>query len=149
LVTRIRRAKETDIEPVARLFREVRQACLPYLPVLHSSIDDRKFFQEQVFPSCEVWVCGADAIDGFCAFREGWVDHLYIHPMRQGRGLGTALLDRAKATWPALRLWVFQRNAAAIRFYAARDFREEYRTDGSGNEENEPDALLRWTCAGK
>ena len=43
-----------------------------------------------------------------------------------------------------LRLWVFQKNAAAIRFYEARGLRLAEQTDGSGNEEKEPDALYRW-----
>jgi hypothetical protein len=48
------------------------------------------------------------------------------------------------ATHAWLRLWVFRRNAAAIRFYAARGFRCLAQTDGSGNEEREPDALYEW-----
>ena len=43
-----------------------------------------------------------------------------------------------------LRLWVFQKNAAAISFYQARGFREIERTDGSRNEEREPDLLMEW-----
>lgn len=44
----------------------------------------------------------------------------------------------------ALHLWAFQRNARALRFYARRGFRVVERTDGSRNEEREPDALLAW-----
>jgi hypothetical protein len=43
-----------------------------------------------------------------------------------------------------VRLWTFQKNAAAIRFYLAHGFREVERTDGSRNEEREPDILLEW-----
>ena len=61
----------------------------------------------------------------------------------------------AGRSWPRrwtaqdrLRLWVFQRNEPAIAFYRARGFRETLRTDGSANEEREPDALFEWTRAG-
>ena len=43
-----------------------------------------------------------------------------------------------------LRLWVFQENVGARRFYERRGFRLVRETDGAGNEEKEPDALLEW-----
>jgi len=127
---------------VARLFRAVQRAHLPYLPDLHTPEEDLWFFRHRVFVECEVWVAGAP--DGFIAFRDGWVDHLYVGGAHQGRGLGTALLAQAMRAYPLLRLWAFQRNTAAIRFYSARGFREIERTDGSRNEEREPDVLLEW-----
>ena len=130
---------------MARLFRRVRTACLPYLPDLHTPAEDLEFFSGRVFRDCEVWVAGADGIDGFSAFRPGWVDHLYVDPRCHGQGLGSALLDKATVKNDRLRLWVFQRNTAAIQFYEARGFRRIDATDGGGNEEREPDALLEWT----
>lgn len=141
----IRRAAAGDIEAVARLFRAVRHAHLPYLPDLHTPEEDLWFFRNRVFVACEVWIAGAP--DGFIAFREGWVDHLYIGTAHQRRGLGSALLAQAKRTHAQLRLWAFQKNATAIHFYLARGFREIERTDGSGNEEREPDALFEWRRA--
>jgi putative acetyltransferase len=140
----IRPATPQDVEAVARLNRAVRTACLPYLPDLHTPAEDLWFFRERVFPECTVWVAGETALDGFCAWRPGWVDHLYIRPECHGQGLGTALLARAMAEHSPLRLWAFQRNTQALRFYAARGFRVIERTDGSRNEEREPDALLEW-----
>ena len=136
-----------DAEAVARLFRAVRQACLPYLPDLHTPDEDLGFFRGRVFAECEVWVAQAGAIDGFIAFRSGWVEHLYVRPERQGQGLVQALLAVAMKGRAPLRLWVFQRNVAAIQFYRARGFREIERTDGSRNEEREPDMLMEWTPA--
>jgi hypothetical protein len=43
-----------------------------------------------------------------------------------------------------LMLWTFQRNARARQFYEARGFVAAELTDGSRNEEREPDALYRW-----
>ena len=140
----IRRADASDTEVVAQLFRTVRRVCLPYLPELHTAAEDLGFFRDRVFVACEIWVAPADAIDGFIAFRPGWVDHLYVHPSHQRRGLGKALLTLAMERHTPLRLWVFQRNAAAIAFYRALGFREIERTDGSGNEEREPDVLMAW-----
>jgi GNAT superfamily N-acetyltransferase len=142
---RIRPAARDDAEAVARLFRLVRTACLPYLPELHTPAAELAFFRDRVFPDSTVRVAEEAAIIGFVAWRPGWVDHLYIHPDSHGRGVGTALLGHAMAEHLSLRLWAFQRNIQALRFYAARGFREIERTDGSGNEEREPDVLLEWT----
>src|SRR5262245_50629811 len=117
----IRRADAGDAEAVARLFRAVRRAHLPYLPALHTPAEDLWFFRIRVLVTCEVWVAGA--LDGFIAFRDGWVDHLYVRSEQQGRGLGSALLAQAMRANAQLRLWAFQKNTTAIRFYGARGFR--------------------------
>jgi ribosomal protein S18 acetylase RimI-like enzyme len=59
--------------------------------------------------------------------------------------MGKTLLAIAMKSRAPLRLWVFQRNTAAIGFYQACGFREIERTDGSRNEEREPDMLMEWT----
>ncbi len=141
----IRRAGLSDAAALAALHRAVRAACLPYLPDLHTPEEDLRFFRDHVLADCTVWVVGEEsAIGGFCAVRPGWMDHLYVDTARQGTGIGSALLARAMQGADHLRLYVFQRNTRAIRFYEARGFRLVARTDGSRNEEREPDALYAW-----
>src|SRR5206468_13122062 len=48
---------------------------------------------------------------GIIAFREGWIDQLYVLPTTQRRGIGSALLQIAQSASPRLELWTFQRNA--------------------------------------
>ena len=123
---------------------------MPGLPELHTPDDDRRFLREVVLPEQEVWVAIADdVVAGFTALgtREGveFMEHLYVTPEHQRRGIGTALMERAKERRPAgFRLWVFQRNTGARAFYEQHGFRVVELTDGSGNEEKEPDALYQW-----
>ena len=82
--------------------------------------------------------------DGFIAFRDGWIDQLYVLPAHQGRGLGSALLEIAQERCPELSLWTFQRNAIARRFYERHGFVAAELTDGVRNEEREPDIRYVW-----
>jgi putative acetyltransferase len=84
---------------------------------------------------------------GVIAFREDWIDQLYVLPAAQRRGIGTALLQVAQRSYPRLDAWTFQRNVPARRFYEGRGFSLIAETDGRQNEEQEPDALYRWTLS--
>ena len=142
----IRRAMLAESDAIARLHRLSREDALPFLPVLHTAEEDRVFFRERVFPSCEVWVAeDVGVVVGMIAFRKDWIDHLYVHPNHQRRGLGRALLSEAKARNDRLELWTFQKNLNAISFYVANGFRLVRETDGAANEEQEPDALYAWS----
>ncbi len=140
----IRRARIDDMAAIARLFRTTREACLPYLPKLHTPEEDLRFFRERVFRETDIWVAEHAHIVGFISYRMGWIDHLYVHPDFHARGTGSALLCKAMEVHSNLQLWVFQKNATAIRFYAARGFRLVEQTDGRANEEREPDARYAW-----
>jgi len=82
---------------------------------------------------------------GFFALSECFLYHLYVYPELHGLGAGSLLFDRVKALAPdGFRLWVFQRNTQAREFYEHRGMRVVELTDGSGNQEREPDALYEW-----
>lgn len=119
---------------------------LPTLAGRHTPEEDRWFFRSRVFADCELWgAFDGCSMAGIIAFRQGWIDQLYILPEAQGQGLGASLLNVAKDRFESLQLWTFQRNAKARHFYEARGFRLVRETDGAQNEEKEPDALYLWT----
>jgi putative acetyltransferase len=126
----LRRALREESDAVAALFRLSRLTALPCLPDLHTPDEDRAFFRDRVFAECSVWVAPCEgSLAGFCAFRDGWVDHLYVAPEQYGQ--------------QELCLWTFQRNGNARRFYESHGFVVERLTAGE-NEEREPDVLYRW-----
>ena len=140
----IRFATDRDAVAVARLFRFVRAECLPYLPTLHTPEEDAEYFSTLLRESAVLVAERCLEVVAFAADRGGWLEHLYVHPLHQRRGIGGALLARAMDSNRELRLWVFQRNVAAITFYERAGFRLVRVTDGSENEEREPDALYAW-----
>lgn len=117
---------------------------MPYLPSLHTVNESIDFFT-RVVASNNVLIAEKDGgIVAYCAYRDGWLDHLYVHADYHGQGLGSRLLEMAKANCKSLRLWVFQKNTGAIRFYERHGFSLVRTTDGADNEEREPDALYTW-----
>ena len=130
---------------MAALFGLSLRTGLPFLAQRHTAEEDRAFFRDRVFTICDVWVAERDGeLVGMCAFREGWLDHLYVHPDHLRTGIGEALLRTAKDANDRLQLWAFQRNTNALRFYESHGFRLVKTTDGRDNEEHEPDALFAW-----
>jgi putative acetyltransferase len=140
----VRRLSLAEMDQVAVIHRAAFDERLPWLAGRHTPARDRWFFRERVFAECAVWGAFEDELIGFIAFREGWVDQLYVLPGCQGRGAGQALLRIAMVKSPGLQLWAFQRNAAARRFYERLGFVAVEQTDGSRNEEREPDVRYRW-----
>jgi ribosomal protein S18 acetylase RimI-like enzyme len=141
----VRAAQMQDVEAVHAVFAAARRAGLSFLPVLHSAAADRAFLAG-VIDDFHVSVAVVDGVvAGFLALGPGRVEHLYVDPAYWRRGIGTRLLRAAQAARPAgLDLWVFQRNGAAIAFYERHGFQVAETTDGAGNDEREPDALMVW-----
>jgi putative acetyltransferase len=144
----LRQLELEDMDRAAGVHHASFEHALPTLAGLHRSEEVRWFFRERVFAACQVWgYFDNQELVGIIAFREGWIDQLYVLPSSQGRGIGTALLAIAKRRFPFLSLWTFQRNAGARRFYERHGFALVDETDGSRNMEKEPDALYRWPSA--
>ena len=142
----LRQLALTDMGEAAQVHRIAFDRAMPWLVGLHTPDEDSWFYRERVFTTCRVWGRFDDGVlSGIIAFREGWVEQLYVLPAAQGRGVGTELLDVAKRASDQLELWTFERNAPARRFYEARGFALVEQTDGARNEEREPDARYLWT----
>jgi ribosomal protein S18 acetylase RimI-like enzyme len=142
----LRPATSDDAPAMARILWDCFEVSLPFLPQLHTPEAHVAFMREQLLPQHSVWVAEEDSgVVGYIAFREGHIQHLFIHPGAQGRGIGPRLLAKALEDGRPKELWTFQQNARARRFYEARGFRAVEFTDGEGNEEKTPDVRYLWT----
>jgi GNAT superfamily N-acetyltransferase len=117
----------------------------------HTAAEDAAWIRGN-FARHSVWLAlEGDAVIGI-ATRDGeWVRQLYVAPGRTGMGVGQRLLDRLlteAAPLGVLRLWTFQRNAGARRFYERNGFVAVEFGDGSGNEEGEPDVRYERATGG-
>jgi GNAT superfamily N-acetyltransferase len=143
----IRRATPADADEVGRVFVAARDE-MAYLPRIPD--EDRSKLGGWFVGRDVIWVEERDGrVVGFAGLSDGEVTHLYVEPGAQGGGIGTALLDHVKAeSGGELRLWVFQLNEGARRFYERHGFRLVRLTDGAENMEREPDALYEWRASG-
>jgi putative acetyltransferase len=144
----VRRATAGDVDAVAALFRR-SFGTLEFLPTLHSPEEDRRFLG-RVVAEQDVWVAERDGrILGFISLAGDLGTFFYVDPDEHEAGVGSALFEQAQRARPdGFEFWVFQRNANARRFYERRGCRAVRFTDGSGNEEKEPDVLYEWRPAG-
>ena len=92
----------------------------------HPIKDQLDHFLLDVVPTNEVRVAReGESIVGFVAFTAESITHLYVKVPCIGRGIGTRLLDLAKAECAgSLWLYAFAQNRHARRFYEHHGFRE-------------------------
>lgn len=141
----VRRARRRDVPGCAAIVQGWLDAT-PWLPDLHSLPETERWLARVLFPRCRVRVAERGGrVLGFVAIdRRRVIQALYVAEEARGRGTGAVLIGAAKALAPAgLRLWTFQPNLAARRFYARHGFHELRRTAGE-NEEGVPDILMGW-----
>ncbi|KOU61648.1 histone acetyltransferase [Streptomyces sp. MMG1533] len=123
-------------------------AALPTVVSPRSGDEVRAHFREVVVPLRETWI--AEAADGggtvgVMVLNGSLLSQLYLDPDWRGRGIGDRFVALAKERSPeGLSLWTFQVNKPAHRFYERHGFVAVEYTDGSGNEEREPDVRYEW-----
>lgn len=151
----VRPATREDADVLATLYLDAREAAYPAIPsTVHPPDEVRRWWASRLEAAArdgvDVWVaqCG-DEVVGLLLLEDSWLHSLYVAPGATGQGIGTVLLDVAKALRPSgLGLWVFETNADAQRFYLRHGFAEVRRTDGSDNEERAPDVEMAWPDPG-
>jgi len=147
---RLRAATVADAAALTGLFIAARRTAMPYLPDLHSPEETLEWMRSVVIETGDVTVAEFDGEPaGFVAVVGTSIEHLYVAPTRQGRGVGAALLrDVQDRSVGELQLHVFQRNVAARAFYERHGFLLSSLHDGADNEEQEPDAVYHWVRGG-
>ncbi|MFD5402100.1 GNAT family N-acetyltransferase [Streptomyces griseorubiginosus] len=142
----IRRATADDASATADVYLRSFAAALPTIVRPRSDDEVRAYIRDVVVPARETWVADAEGrVVGLMVLAEGLLSQLYLDPDWRGRGIGDRFVALAKERSPqGLSLWTFQVNKPAHRFYERHGFVEAERTDGSGNEEREPDVRYVW-----
>lgn len=144
----IRLMEYSELEDVMQLWRTTSAATYTFLNAAHTENEDRAYFRNHIAAQNTLWV----AVDrgellGFLAINGSYIDRLYIHPDRQRRGVGAALINHAKELSPhGLELHTHVKNANACAFYEKNGFfAAKYGV--SPPPESEPDVEYHWRSA--
>jgi GNAT superfamily N-acetyltransferase len=143
----LRPAVPADAERVADLLIDTRSAFMPYAPSAHSEQEVREWVASHLIPSGGVTVAETrgSIVAAIAAERTdecSWITQLAVDPVLVGQGIGSLLLAHAVRILPLpIRLWTFQANSGARRFYERHGFLTIEFTDGQANEERCPDVL--------
>src|SRR5581483_10232205 len=133
----LRRGTAADATTVADVYLASRRAAAPRIPRgPHTDDEVRQWIASIVLVEQEVWVAerGGEIL-GIAVLRQDFLDHLYVRPEAQRRGVGTLLLKQAKRGRARLRLYTFEANEPAREFYEKRGFTAVAFGDGTANEE--------------
>ena len=84
---------------------------------------------------------------GFMALEKHIIQALYIKKDYQGFGFGQAAIRFSQKQFEELRLWVFQSNKGAQRFYRRLGFQIGKMSDGQDNDYNLPDVFYCWKAS--
>lgn len=146
----IRDAMIGDVDVVVRILITSRHEFLPYAKSPYSLDEVRRWVRGILIPSGGVAIAQLDGEDvGVLATSIsegiGWIEQLYVAPGYVGQGIGADLLNHALGHLPRpTRLWTFQENDRAIRFYDRHGFKAIEYTNGENNEEKCPDILYEY-----
>ena len=139
-------ARPEDAPAIAHIHMTARRAAMPCLHRPHSDSETSMWFAGVVADRARAWWVArpGSQIAGYMLLNGEDLDHLYVLPEWQRRGIGLSLLNKAKSLSPRrLALSTFQKNTNARAFYEAWGFRIVGFTDGK-NEEREPDVQYVW-----
>jgi ribosomal protein S18 acetylase RimI-like enzyme len=111
----------------------------------HPVAEQAAYLREKVVPHHRVRVVLDDSgrVVAFLAANEETIAHLYVHVDHQRRGIGSRLVELAKReSGGSLRLFTFESNVVAQRFYERHGFRVVNR--GFEPEWRLPDLEYHW-----
>lgn len=142
----LREGTVADADEITDVFLRSRRHAGALMPrMVHSAGETRMWLATIVLVDQEVWVAEvAGRIVAMMVLRDESLDHLYVRPEHQRRGIGARLLAHAKRRRRHLRLFTFETNEPARAFYEKHGFRTVAFGDGTGNEEGAPDVLYEW-----
>jgi putative acetyltransferase len=118
----IRQYKETDQEAVLISWEVATRLAHEFLTDEFIS-QERKNVAEIYLPNTDTWVAEMDGeVKGFIALMSNEIGAIFLQPDCHGKGIGKALMDKARELHGDLEVEVFKENAIGRSFYSKYGF---------------------------
>lgn len=100
-------------------------------------------YVKNILPNAEIYVYLEDNfILGFIGLNDNYIEGIFVDSKYQGKGIGTALLNKAKEIKQQLTLSVYKKNSRAIKFYQKNGF--EITEENIDEENDEVEYIMSW-----
>ena len=114
------------------------------IPLVHN-VEERADYGYWLLEHTSVtMIHNSSGVVGFLALEKHIIQGLYIKKDFQGFGFGQAAIKFAQKQFEELRLWVFQSNIGAQKFYQRLGFQIVEKSDGEDNDYRLPDIFYCW-----
>ena len=148
----LRKATIDDANAISNVYLNSRKKLVSFAPLVNSDDSILQWIRNVLIPDEQVIVAEKQGrIIGMMSLTSdkatGRINQFYILPESVGHGVGTVMINMAKSILGSrIKLWTFQENIGARRFYERHGFHAVEFDDGSGNEENCPAVLYEWVA---
>ncbi len=100
-------------------------------------------YVKNILPNAEIYVYVEDNIIlGFIGLNDNYIEGIFVDSNYQDKGIGTALLNKAKEIKQQLTLNVYKKNSKAIKFYQKNGF--EITEENIDEENDEVEYIMLW-----
>lgn len=118
----IRKMHLSEAGELADLWLKISLKAHDFIPAGYW-IENKTLMAEKYLPNAEVYVAeDKEGILGFVALIDNHVASLFVENEKQGKGIGSLLVNYAKALRTELSLKVYQKNEKSVTFYNSKGF---------------------------
>ncbi|MBL4795643.1 MAG: GNAT family N-acetyltransferase [Pseudomonadales bacterium] len=122
--TTIRPYQDSDLDDLLLAWERATKLAHPFL--IETFLEQERYNIPNVYlPNANTWVVVDDCrVVGFMALIGNEVGALFVDPRCHGRGMGKALMDKARSLHKTLELDVFKKNSIGLSFYERYGFKQ-------------------------
>ena len=119
----IRKMHQNEFSILADLWLKTSLKAHDFIPAEYW-IENRTLMAEKYLPNAEVYVAeDKEDILGFIALIDNHIASIFVDSKKQGKGIGSLLLNYGKALRTELTLNVYQKNEKSVGFYSSKGFK--------------------------
>lgn len=119
----IREMHQNEVSKLADLWLSTSLKAHDFIPAEYW-IENRTLMAEKYLPNAEVYVADNEGnILGFVALVDNHIASIFVDNEKQGKGIGSSLLNYVKKLSTELTLNVYQKNRSSVNFYQSKGFK--------------------------